>query len=345
MRAVTFQDLGDFRVTDVPLPSISSPTDALIRVTLSSICGSDLHIYHGRTPVEPGAVLGHEFVGVVEKTGPAVARVKPGDRVVSSFFTACGACQLCRKGWFAQCQHKGTFGHGEYFGGLGGGQAEYCVVPFADFTLEPIPKEVSDEQAVFVGDILATAYFGAERADISPGDTIAVIGAGPVGLLTVMTAQLFGPARVFAVDMVAQRLGLAEELGAIPIDASQTHPVEAIQRATQEVGVDASIECVGAIPAIETAIECVRGGGTISAVGVPAAVSAEFPYLQAWMRDLTFRSGWCNVQAYMRPLLDLIAASRLQPERVISHRMKLEQAEEAYRLFDTREATKVVLTP
>jgi threonine dehydrogenase-like Zn-dependent dehydrogenase len=345
MKAVTFQDLGDFRVTDVPKPAIGEATDALVRVTLSAICGSDLHIYHGRTPVEAGAVLGHEFVGVVEEVGSGVTRFQPGDRVVSSFFTACGVCALCRRGWFSQCLKKGTFGHGAYFGGLCGGQAEYCVVPLADHTLELIPSEVSDEQAIFVGDVLSTAYFGAERAEIQPGDTVAVIGAGPVGLLAVMTAQLFGPARVFAVDLVPERLELAQELGATPIDASKSHPVEAIQRATSEIGADASIECVGAIPAIETALECVRGGGTVSIIGIPAVVSAEFPYLQLWMKDLTVRGGWCNVQAYMRRLLDLIAAGRLRPERVISHRMKLEEAEEAYRLFDSRKATKVVLTP
>jgi threonine dehydrogenase-like Zn-dependent dehydrogenase len=208
-----------------------------------------------------------------------------------------------------------------------------------------VPDNVSDEQAVLVGDGLATAYFGAERAAISPGDVVAVIGLGPVGLLTVMAVSLFGPARIFAVDMVAERLQLAAELGATPIDAGRSHPVEAIQSATAGVGADASIECVGAMPAIETAIECVRGGGTISSVGVPDALNADFPYVQAWMRDLTFRSGWCNVQPYMRRLLDLIAAGRLQPERIISHRLELGQAAEAYRLFDARDATKVVLVP
>ena len=345
MKAVIFQDVGDFRVREVPAPTISRPDEALVRITLSAICGSDLHIFHGRTPVDQGAVLGHEFVGVIEAVGASVSRFQVGDRVVSSFFTACGVCPLCRRGWFAQCREKRTFGHGEYFGALSGGQAEYCVVPHADRTLEPIPEAVSDEQAVFVGDVLATAYFGAERAEIQPGDTVAVIGAGPVGLLSIMTAQLFGPARVFAVDMVADRLRLAEQLGAIPIDAGETHAVSAIQEATGDIGADASIECVGVMPSVETAIECVRGGGTISMVGVPAEVNAEFPYLQAWMRDLTFRAGWCNVQAYMRRLLDLIAAGRLHPEHVISHRMKLGEAEEAYRLFNERKATKVVLTP
>ncbi|HEX6547768.1 MAG TPA: alcohol dehydrogenase family protein [Candidatus Dormibacteraeota bacterium] len=345
MKAVTFQDKGDFQVTDVPKPALKTGTDVLVRVTLSAICGSDLHIYHGHTPINPGAVLGHEFVGVVEEVGPEVHRFHPGDRVVSSFFTACGHCYLCRRGWYAQCVNKGTFGHGEYFGDLGGGQAEFVVVPLADHTLEAIPDEMPDEQAIFVGDILATAYFGAERAEITPGDTIAVVGAGPVGLCAVMTSQLFGPARVFAVDMVDDRLELAQELGARPVNGNQVHPVEYLKSVTEGHGVDAAVECVGHTSAIETAIGCVRGGGRISSVGVPSKTEWPFPLMHAWLADLTFRAGWCNVQAYMRPLLDLIAAGRLQPDRIISHRMKLDEAAEAYRMFDAREATKIVLTP
>lgn len=345
MKAITYHGEHDFQVDDVPKPSISAASDALVRVTLGAICGSDLHIYHGHTPMSTGAVIGHEFVGVVEDVGPEVHRFKVGDRVVSSFFTSCGHCYFCIRGWFAQCETKATFGHGEYFGGLGGGQAEYCVVPKADHTLEHIPARMSDDQAIFVGDILSTGYFAAERAEISPGDTVAVIGAGPVGLLSVMTAQLFGPARIFAVDMVDSRLEVAQGLGAIPINAGQVHPVEAIQEATGGHGVDRSIECVGHMDSMRTALECVRGGGTISSVGVPSKVESDFPYLQVWMKDLTYRAGWCNVQAYMGRLLDLIEAGRLDPAAIISHRMKLDEAVEAYELFDSRQATKVVLTP
>ena len=345
MRAVTFRDVGDFQIEDVPKPSRQAASDVLLKVTLGAICGSDLHIYHGHTPINPGAVIGHEFTGVIEEVGPEVRRFRAGDRVVASFFTACGHCYLCRRGWFAQCVDKGTFGHGEYFGNLGGGQAEWVVVPLADHTLEVIPEGMSDEQAIFVGDILSTAYFGAERAEIRPGDTVAVIGAGPVGLLAVMAAQLFGPARVYAVDMIDARLELAQELGAIPVNAAEVHPVEFLEKATHGPGVDRSIECVGLISAVDTAFECVRGGGTISMVGVPSKTEWQFPIMQAWMKDLTLRAGWCNVQAYMRPLLDLVAAGRLQPERIISHRMRLEEAPEAYRMFDAREATKIVLTP
>jgi threonine dehydrogenase-like Zn-dependent dehydrogenase len=345
VKALTFQGEGDVKVIDVPRPSLAGSSDALVKVTLGAVCGSDLHILHGHTPMNRGAVLGHEFVGVVEEVGGEVKRFKPGDRVVSSFFTSCGHCALCRKGWYSQCVNKGTFGHGEYFGGLGGGQAEYVVVPLADHTMEPIPAEVSDEQAIFVGDILSTGFFGAERAEIKPGDVVAVVGAGPVGLLATMCAQLFGPARVFVVDMVDARLEMALELGGTPVNASRVHPVEFIESATGGIGADSSIECVGLLSAVDTAIHCVRGGGTVSMVGVPSAVLGDFPYLRMWLKSLTFRAGWCNVQKYMSPLLDLVAAGRLRPEAIISHRMKLEEAEEAYRMFDAREATKIVLTP
>src|ERR1700686_230454 len=343
MKALTFQGQGEVKVTDVPKPSIKGSGDALVKVTLGAVCGSDLHILHGHTPINQGAVLGHEFVGLIEDVGGEVKRFKPGDRVVASFFTSCGHCTLCRKGWFNQCVDKGTFGHGEYFGNLGGGQAEFVVVPNADHSMEPIPPALSDEQAIFVGDILSTGFFGAERAEIKPGDVVAIVGAGPVGLMATMCAQLFGPARVFVVDMVDSRLETAQDLGGIPINASQVHPVEAIKKYTSDIGADSSIECVGLLSAVDTAIHCVRGGGTVSMVGVPSAVIGDFPYMRVWLKSLTFRAGWCNVQAYMRPLLDLIAAGRLKPDSIISHRMMLDDAEEAYRIFDAREATKIVL--
>lgn len=345
MKAAVYQGEHEVQVTDVPKPSIKGSGDALLKVTLGSICGSDLHIYHGNVPISAGSVLGHEFVGVVEEVGSEVKRFKPGDRVVSSFFTSCGHCAYCRKGWFNQCVDKATFGFGEHYGDLGGGQSEYVVVPLADHSMEPIPSGMTDEQAIFVGDILATGFFGAERAEIKPGDAVAVIGAGPVGLMATMCAQLFGPARTFVVDMVDARLEIAQELGGIPINARSVHPVSAIQEQTEGLGADSSIECVGAEAAVDTAIRSVRGGGTVSMVGVPSVVIGDFPYLDIWLKSLTFRAGWCNVQAYMRPLLNLIAAGRIKPDAIISHRMKLEDAAEAYRMFDAREATKIVLTP
>lgn len=345
MKAATFQGVGEVKVIEVPKPSITAPDQVLVKVTLGAICGSDLHAYHGRIPMSAGELLGHEFVGVVEEVGPTVNRFKVGDRVVASFYVACGHCTLCRKGSFNQCVNLATFGFGEVLGDLGGGQSEYLVVPMADFNLEPIPSHLSDEQAIFVGDILSTGMYSAERAMISYGDSVAVIGAGPVGLLATMCAQLFGPARTFVVDMVDSRLEIAQELGGIPVNASQVNPIEWILEHTEGNGADSSIEAVGASASVDTAIRCVRGGGTVSAVGVPAEFTADFPYYHMWEKSLTFRSGRSNVQKYMRPLLDLIAAGRLQPEKIISHRMKLDDAAEAYRMFDAREATKIVLTP
>ena len=246
---------------------------------------------------------------------------------------------------FNECASLATFGFGAVLGGLGGGQSEYVVVPMADSSMEPIPDEVTDEQAVFVGDILSTGLFAAERAEIKYGDSVAIIGAGPVGLMATMCAQLFGPAQVFVVDMVDSRLELAQELGGIPIDGARVNASEAIVARTGGLGADSSIEAVGLSATVDTAIRCVRGGGTISVVGVSSKITADFPYYLFWEKALTFRSGRCNVPKYMRPLLDLIAAGRLHPEKIISHRMKLDQAEEAYRMFEAREATKIVLTP
>ena len=346
MKALTFQDVEDVKVMDVPNPELEDSGDVLLKVTLSAICGTDLHTFHGLAPpASQGTVIGHEFVGVVDAVGSEVKRFKRGDRVVSCMYAYCGHCALCRKGWFVQCTAQRFFGMSEQFGGLVGGQAEYVRVPLADQTLELIPDGVSDEQAIFVGDILATAMFGAERADIKPGDVVAVIGAGPVGLLTTMCAQLYGPARIFVVDMVAARLRAAAEFGGIPVDASKVHPVEAIKEQTDGLGADSSIECVGLLTTLDTAIRCIRGGGTVSMNGMPGVTSGEFPYLPFWLKTLSFKAGWCNVPPYMRPLLDLIAAGRLHPEKIISHRMKLDEAKEAYRIFDAREATKIVLTP
>lgn len=345
MRAILFEGLEKVRVDDVAKPSVGAPDQALVRVTTSAVCGSDLHLYHGRIPIQPGAGLGHEFVGVVEDVGDGVTRVQPGDRVVACFFTWCGHCFYCRRAWYAQCESKGVFGYVAGFGDLGGAQAEYVVVPLADHTLEPIPEGVSDDAALFVGDILATGFFGADRAGIQPGDSVAVIGAGPVGLMAVMSAQLFGPAQVFALDMVGARLEEAQELGAIPVDASRQNGAEEVKRLTGGYGADRAIEAVGLAATIETALHCVRAGGSVSVVGVPDTMTGDFPYMRVWWNDISYSGGVCNVPAYMRPLLDLIAAGKLDPTRVVSHRMKLDEGVEAYRMFAAREATKILLTP
>ena len=344
MRALTFQGPQSVRLDEIPRPRLQGPDEAVVRITTSAICGSDLHLYHERIPIQPGAVLGHEFVGIVEEVGDSVQRVRAGDRVVACFFTYCGHCVNCRRGWFSQCERKGVFGYGQSFGGLGGGQADYCLVPLADQTLELIPTGVSDEQALFVGDILATGFFGAERARISPGETVAVVGAGPVGLMAVMSAQLFGPSRIFAIDMVEDRLQLAAELGATPINAAEGNAAKQVKALTNGQGTDCSIECVGLQATIETALYSVRPGGTVSVVGVPEALEGGFPYTKVWWNNLTYTGGVCNVPAYMSKLLDLIAAGKLDPARIVSHRLGLDEGVRAYEMFDRREATKILLT-
>src|SRR6202165_1397344 len=345
VKALTFQGPRTVRVDDVPKPALGGLDDALVRVTSVGCSESPLHLCNDRIRIQPGAVLGHEFVGVVEEVGAHVSRVKPGDRVVACFFTYCGHCFYCRRGWFSQCESKTVFGYGEHFGNLGGGQAEYCVAPNADHTLEPIPDAVSDEQALFVGDILATGFFGAERAGVEAGDAVAVIGCGPVGLMAIMSARLMGAACIFAVDMVQSRLEMAERLGAIPVDGNARNSAEAVKAETGGYGADRAIEAVGLSATIESAIHSVRRGGTVSVVGVPDTMIGEFPFMKVWWDDLTFTGGVCNVPAYMRRLLDLIAAGRLDPAQIVSHRMKLEEGVLAYEMFDRREATKILLTP
>jgi len=344
MRALTFQGKGTVRLDEVEKPTIRDPDDALVRITTTAICGSDLHLFHLRIPIQPGAILGHEFVGVVEEVGAHVTRVKPGDRVVACFFTYCGHCSFCRRGWFSQCLSKGVFGNGENFGNLGGGQAEFCVAPLANQTLELIPEGVSDEQALFCGDILATGFFGADRAGIQPGDTVAVIGAGPVGLMAVMAANLFGPSQVFSVDMVESRLEVAQRLGATAINPAEGNTAKQIKKLTG-FGADRVIEAVGLAATIETALYSVRPGGTVAVVGVPELAEGNFPFMRVWWNDVTFTGGVCNVPAYMRQLLDLIAGGRLDPAQIVSHRMPLNDSVEAYRMFDAREATKILLAP
>ncbi|MDQ6692195.1 MAG: alcohol dehydrogenase catalytic domain-containing protein, partial [Candidatus Dormibacteraeota bacterium] len=300
MRALTFQGPRTVRVDELPRPSLQGPDDALVKVSTTAICGSDLHLYHERIPIQAGAVLGHEFAGTIVEIGENVRRFKPGDRVVACFFSFCGHCVNCRRGWFSQCEVKGVFGYGQSFGNLGGGQAEYCLVPHANHTLELIPEAVSDEQALFVGDILATGYFGADRARIRPGDTVAVVGAGPVGLMAVMSAQLFGASQVYAIDMVPDRLALATELGAIPVNPAEGNAAKQVKALTRGQGTDCSIECVGLSATIETAIYSVRPGGTVSVVGVPETLEGNFPFTRVWWNNLTYTGGVCNVPAYMR---------------------------------------------
>jgi threonine dehydrogenase-like Zn-dependent dehydrogenase len=345
MKAVTFQDIAQMRVSDIPEPELVEPGDAIVQVTRCAICGSDLHLYHGEIPMMPGDTCGHEFTGVIVDSGAEVSRFKRGDRVVGTFHTACGACRACGRGEYHLCQESAVYGFGPIYGSLGGTQAEFARIPMANINLRAIPEGMADESALFAGDILTTAFGATRNAGVGAGDTVAIIGCGPVGIMAVQSAFALGAARVFAVDLVEERVQLAASLGAIAVNSSLSDPVGAIMRLTDGEGADAVIEAVGGPRTILLAFELVRPGGRVAAVGISAASSFEYPLTQALTKDVTFRIGLANIHRDIDETLSLIAAGTVDPTLVISHRLALEDAAEGYELFSNRVASKVILIP
>lgn len=347
MRAVIFDDIGSLRVGDHPDPQIADPGDAVVRVTTAAICGSDLHLLHGRIPgMRPGSVIGHEFVGVVEQTGADVRAFSAGDRVVGSFLIVDGTCWFCARGEFNNCERMRALGYGMFTGDLDGAHAEFVRVPGADHNLHPVAPALTDEQAIFAGDILSTGAYACARAGIRSGESVAIIGAGPVGLFTLMNARAFEPEQIMVVDMAADRLALAGSLGAIPVDASKVHPVVEIQRLTNERGADVVIECVGNAPAFQTALDAARAGGRIVVIGVTADLSFDLPLGEIWRRGITIiMGGTCNVQAHWDHALALVEDGTVDPSVIVSHTLPLGDAVKGFELFERREALKVVLKP
>ncbi|AFV76567.1 theronine dehydrogenase-like Zn-dependent dehydrogenase [Thermus oshimai JL-2] len=343
MRAVLFQGVGRVEVGEAPEPQLETPWDAIVRVEWAGICGSDLHLYHGKFPLLPGSVLGHEFVGVVEALGEGVRGLEVGTRVVGTFHVACGVCPFCRRGEFHLCERRGVYGYGPLFGNLPGTQAERVRVPFAEVNLRPLPQGLPPERALFAGDILATAYGALKNTRLKPGERVAVVGAGPVGLMAVEAAFVMGASKVLAVDRVEARLSFAEGLGAIPVNSTKENPVRRVREETDGEGADVVVEAVGGTATLALAFELVRPGGRISAVGVDNAPSFPFPLSSGLVRDISFRLGLANVHRHLDELLALLATGRLRPEQVVSHTLPLEEAAEGYRLFDTKEALKVLL--
>jgi 2-desacetyl-2-hydroxyethyl bacteriochlorophyllide A dehydrogenase len=344
VKAVVLRAPGDVGVDEVADPQIQEPGDAIVRVHATAICGADLFPFHGMTPgFEEGTILGHEFAGVVVDRGDAVRSVEVGRRVVNTSMVADGTCPACRAGRVTQCSGRALFGYSGVYPRLDGGQAEFVRVPHADRVLAPLPDEVTDDAAVFLSDNLPTAYDAVvARGGAVDGDLVCVVGLGAVGLMAVMCAVDAG-ARVFGVDGVEARRAAAERLGAeavAPEDAA-----EAIAQAGDGLGADVVVEAAGSPGALDASLRLARGRGTVSVVG--AHFEPDFPLDNHLMfeRELTLRFSIGDAAGHRERLLELIAAGRLDPATVITHRLKLAEAAEAYGLFDSREATKVVMTP
>jgi 2-desacetyl-2-hydroxyethyl bacteriochlorophyllide A dehydrogenase len=345
MRAVVLHGERDIRVEEVPDASLPGPDGLLLRVDRTAICGSDLHLYHGPMTI-PGVHLGHEFVGTVDEVGPEVTSVKAGDRVLVSGVVGCGRCTECRRGDPVTCLNGGLKVFGTSLD-LWGGQAEAVGVPAADSSVLKIPEGITDEQAVLLTDILPTGYLGAQRADIQPGDTVVVIGLGPVGVFALQCAQLHGPARILAVDMVPERLARAAELGAEPIDATGGNTIAAVYEATGGRGAPAVIEAVGADQTITDAIFCAAPGGTVSVIGANTNLALPVPMAVMLFKKLTLRVTLASIPSTWPALVPLVESGKLRPEQVFTHHLPLSEAAEAYRLFEQRDdgCLKVLLDP
>lgn len=344
MRAVTYQAPGEVRIEERPEPELQARDDAIVRIEASGICGSDLHIYHGRVKIEPGFTIGHEFVGTVLAAGDDVTRAAPGDRVLGCYHSACGTCFFCLRGVYQKCDAMRTFGHGALLGSLQGTQADMALVPSANLTLRKVPEGVGDDVALFAGDVMGTGYHAVMEGGVRPGDSVAVLGLGPVGLCAVQVAVAAGAGPVFAIDTVAQRLEVARGIGAIPVHLTEESPRDVIKGATSGRGVDAAIDAVGHPDALDLAIRLTRKAGTVVAIGVYAEPCQVHMGL-VWIKALTLRTGHANVIGHVDRVLGLLASGKLDPTPLVTHHMALDDAPEAYAVYDRREALKIVLRP
>jgi threonine dehydrogenase-like Zn-dependent dehydrogenase len=388
MRALTYHGAHDVRVDNVPEPTIEEADDIVLKVTATAICGSDLHLYRGKIPAtESGDIFGHEFMGIVEEVGSQVTAVKPGDRVVIPFVIACGSCFFCQLDQFAACETTNTgrgailnkksippgaalFGFSHLYGGIPGGQAEYVRVPKGNTGPFKVPGTLSDEKVLFLSDILPTAWQAVLNSGVGKGSSLAIYGAGPVGLLSAACARMLGVEKIFMVDHHLYRLSYAQSTyGVIPINFDDDDdPADTIIRQTPGMrGVDGVIDAVGfeakgsttetilatlklegsSGKALRQCIAAVRRGGVVSVPGVYAGFIHGFLFGDAFDKGLTFKMGQTHVQRYLPELLEHIESGALTPEAIITHRMSLEDAVEGYKIFDKKEedCRKVILVP
>jgi threonine dehydrogenase-like Zn-dependent dehydrogenase len=387
MKATVWKSPNTVQVEEVPDPQILNSQDAIVKITSTAICGSDLHLLQAYVPaMMPGDILGHEFMGEVVEVGPSVTKLNVGDRVVVPFPIACGVCFACQKGMYSVCENSnpnawmaeklwghagaGVFGYSHLTGGYAGGQAEYARVPFADVGPLKVPEGMTDEQVLFLSDILPTGYMGAEMCDIQPGDTIAVWGCGPVGQFAIASAYLLGAERVIGIDRFPYRLQMAhDKAGAETINYEEADVIDALKEMTGGRGPDACIDAVGMEAhghgpmfafdramhaarmetdrplALREAIKACRNGGTVSVIGAYGGYIDRFPMGSIMNRSLTIKAGQCHVQRYMQPLLEHIQNGDIDPTFIITHTMPLDQASHGYDIFKNKldNCEKVVL--
>ena len=354
MKAVVFAGPGQVRVDDVAAPRVRDAGDAVVQVRKSSICASDLHLLDGKTPgMREGSVIGHEYVGTVVEAGPQ-AGLEEGTDVLGSFLIACGRCVACGLGRFNFCKNRRALGLGMLTGDLDGAQAELVRVPDASVNLRLLngtstsaSDEVSLERVLFAGDVLTTGFYAADLGEVDDDDRVAVIGAGPVGLSCIMAARLRNPRQLLLLDRDRARLEFARRhLDVQTVDVSEMDPQAALAGATEGAMADVAIEAVGTTTVFKSALKCVRDGGRVAVIGVYGAERYELPMGMVWIRGLDIRfSGMANVQAHWEDALGAIDDGTVDPSILVTHRLPLEQAEEGYELFASREAMKVVLTP
>ena len=348
MKALTFGGIETIVHTSVPGPQIVQPADAIVQISLSGICGSDLHVYHGReTGLDNGTVMGHEFTGTVIETGSEVRKLFKDSRVLSPFTTSCGECFYCRIGLTCRCERGNLFGWVQSGHGLHGAQAQYIRVPMADSTLIPLSNDINEEKGLLLGDIFSTGYFCADNAGINSNGTYVVIGCGPVGLMTIIAAKHLGAENLFAIDYSNERLQMATEFGAIPLNPSTIDIKEAVKNVTNGRGADAVMEVVGSSEALRLAIDLLRPGGTISSVGVHTAKDFSFSPVEAYDKNLIYKIGRCPAHYYAEKLLREEVVQQCPVERVITHHFQLNEGAKAYEVFDKKldNCIKAVLHP
>ncbi|HEY3423720.1 MAG TPA: zinc-dependent alcohol dehydrogenase [Negativicutes bacterium] len=389
MKAVCWHGKHNVQVDTVPDPQVLNPRDAIVRVNLTAICGSDLHLYNGYIPtMQKGDILGHEFVGEVFETGSGVTKFNKGDRVVVPFPISCGDCWYCQHEMWSLCDNSnpnswmmekmygdsgaGIYGYTHLYGGYAGGQAEYVRVPFADVGMETIPPQLNDEQVIFLGDIFPTGYQAAENCNIQKGDTIAVWGCGPAGLLALKSAAYLGAQKVIAIDKFPERLEMAKtNCGAETINYEEADVVDELHNLTGGRGPDSCIDAVGMEAegtgleaaydhlkqslrmesdrpiALRQLIKACRKGGTISIPGVYSGFVDKMPMGAVFAKGLTLKTGQTHVQKYTRPLLNIIERGEIDTTFLITHRMSLDEAPEGYRIFNSKQdgCIKIVMNP